>query len=137
MIPKFIVALLRNEAPTVHGDGEQSRDFTYIDNVVDANLLAAAAPDVAGQTFNVACGERISLNDLLGELRTIIGTEVEATYVEARPGDVKHSLADIGRAEEMLGYRPAVSFSEGLRRSVAYLRERAEIDGPMAANRRR
>jgi UDP-glucose 4-epimerase len=137
VIPKFIVALLGGEAPTVHGDGEQSRDFTYIDNVIDANLLAASAPDVAGQTFNVACGERISLNDLLGELRTIIGTEVEATYVEARPGDVKHSLADIGRAEEMLGYRPAVSFSEGLRRSVAYLRERAEADGLMAVNRRR
>jgi nucleoside-diphosphate-sugar epimerase len=125
VIPKFIVALLRAESPVIHGDGEQSRDFTYIDNVVDANLLAASAPDVAGQTFNIACGERISLNDLVAELRAITGSELEANYVEARSGDVKHSLADIGRAEEMLGYRPAVSFSEGLRRTVASLRDGA------------
>ena len=98
MIPRFITALLDGEPPVVFGDGEQSRDFTYIDNVVDANLLAAEAEDVSGQAFNVACGERISLNRLLDELRGIIGTEVEASYLEARPGDVKHSLADISRA---------------------------------------
>lgn len=128
VIPKFITALLEGRPPTVNGDGEQSRDFTYIDNVVDANLLAASAPDVSGHTFNVACGDRISLNRLLDDLRQIIGSEVEASYVEARPGDVKHSLADISKAEEMLGYRPAVDFSEGLERTVSYLQEQAKDD---------
>jgi nucleoside-diphosphate-sugar epimerase len=128
VIPRFITALLRGEAPTVHGDGEQSRDFTFIDNVVDANLLAADASGVSGQTFNIACGDRISLNRLLEDLRAIIGTEIEANYVEARPGDVKHSLADISKAEEMLGYRPAIGFSDGLERTVAYLRDQAKSD---------
>jgi nucleoside-diphosphate-sugar epimerase len=137
VIPKFILAMLEGEAPSVHGDGEQSRDFTYVDNVVEANLLAAAAPEVSGQVFNIACGERISLNDLVGELRRIIGTGVEASYVEARPGDVKHSLADVGRAEEMLGYRPAVSFSDGLERTVAYLRDQVEAEGLTASSRSR
>jgi UDP-glucose 4-epimerase len=125
VIPRFITALLAGEAPTVFGDGEQSRDFTYIDNVVEANLLASTAEGVSGQAFNVACGERISLNRLLDELREIIGNDVEANYLEARPGDVKHSLADIGRAREQLGYEPLVNLDEGLRRTVEYLRERA------------
>jgi nucleoside-diphosphate-sugar epimerase len=128
VIPKFISALLEGVAPTVHGDGEQSRDFTYIDNVIDANLRAATADGVSGQTFNVACGDRISLNRLLDDLRRIIGTDLEASYVESRPGDVKHSLADIGKAEEMLGYRPAVDFSAGLKRTVAYLQGKAEAE---------
>lgn len=125
VIPRFITALLRGEAPVVFGDGEQSRDFTYIDNVVEANLLAARAEGVSGQTFNIACGERISLNRLLDELRAIIGTDVEASYLEGRPGDVKHSLADIGRAREQLAYEPLVSLDEGLRRTVEHLRGRA------------
>jgi UDP-N-acetylglucosamine/UDP-N-acetyl-alpha-D-glucosaminouronate 4-epimerase len=122
VIPRFITALLAEEAPVVFGDGEQSRDFTYIDNVVEANLLAAEAAAVSGQTFNVACGERISLNSLLRELRGIIGTQIEASYLEQRPGDVKHSLADISRAQEQLGYRPVVGFGEGLRRTVEHHR---------------
>ena len=128
VIPRFITALLQDEAPVVFGDGEQSRDFTFIENVVEANLLAADARDVSGQTFNVACGERISLNKLLDDLRRIIGTDLEASYVESRPGDVKHSLADIGKAEEMLGYRPAIDFSAGLERTVAYLQDKAEAE---------
>jgi nucleoside-diphosphate-sugar epimerase len=122
VIPKFITALLRGESPVVYGDGEQSRDFTYIDNVVDANLRAAAAEGVEGETFNIACGDRISLNRLLEEIRGIVGSDVEATYLEPRQGDVKHSLADIGRAREHLGYEPIVGFNEGLQRTVEALR---------------
>jgi nucleoside-diphosphate-sugar epimerase len=128
VIPKFITALLEGRPPVVNGDGEQSRDFTYIDNVIDANLLAASAPDASGHTFNIACGDRISLNRLLDDLRQIIGVEIEANYVEARPGDVKHSLADITKAEEILGYRPAIDFSEGLQRTVASLQGKAEAE---------
>ena len=121
VIPRFITALLDGRSPTVHGDGEQSRDFTYIDNTVEANILAADAAGVAGQVFNVACGERISLNDLLGELRAIIGSDVEAVHERPRPGDVKHSLADIARAREALGYDPAVELGEALARTVAHV----------------
>ncbi len=133
VIPKFITALMAGEPPTVFGDGEHSRDFTYIDNVVDANMLAAEASDVSGQAFNIACGQRISLNRLLDELREIIGTEVEASYLEPRPGDVPHSLADISRAEESLGYRPAVEFTDGLRRTV----EHHQADRDQSASLRR
>lgn len=126
VIPRFITALLEGETPVVFGDGEQSRDFTYIDNVIEANLLAAEAVDVSGQTFNVACGQRISLNHLLEELRDIIGTDVEASHLEPRPGDVRHSLADISRAQEQLGYRPVVEFDEGLRRTVEHHQSRVE-----------
>ena len=121
VIPRFATALLTGRQPVVYGDGEQSRDFTYVDNVVAANVLAADAADVAGQTFNVACGERITLNALLDELRAIIGTDIEAAYEEPRTGDILHSLADISRAREALGYEPAVGIREGLERTVAAL----------------
>jgi nucleoside-diphosphate-sugar epimerase len=117
VIPNFITAFLRGKSPRVHGDGEQSRDFTYIDNVVDANLLAMDADGVAGETFNVACGERITLNRILELLRELSGREIEAEYGPARPGDIPHSLADISRARERLGYEPDVGFGEGLRRT--------------------
>jgi UDP-N-acetylglucosamine/UDP-N-acetyl-alpha-D-glucosaminouronate 4-epimerase len=122
VIPRFITALLNGEAPVVFGEGEQSRDFTYIDNVVDANLRAADAEGVSGQTFNIACGEQISLNRLLDEIRDIVGSEVEASYLDPRKGDVKHSLADISRARDQLGYEPLVDFNEGLLRTVEALR---------------
>ncbi len=122
VIPRFATALLAGERPVVYGDGEQSRDFTYVDNTVDANLLAADAPDVAGQVFNVACGERISLNDLLDELRSIVGSDTAADYQERRPGDLVHSLADLTRAREAFGYEPAIGFRAGLERTVAALR---------------
>ena len=130
VIPRFITALLEGEAPVVFGDGEQSRDFTYIDNVIDANLRAAEAEGVSGQTFNIACGERISLNQLLEEIRGIVGSELEATYLDGRQGDVKHSLADISRARDQLGYEPLIDFNEGLLRTVEALR--AELD-PIAS----
>jgi UDP-glucose 4-epimerase len=119
VIPKFITMLQAGEAPHVHGDGEQSRDFTYIDNVVHANLVAAEHGPGDGSAFNVALGEKFSLNELLRMLREELGSDVEPTYGEARPGDVKHSLADIARARETLRYEPKVSFRDGLRRTIA------------------
>jgi UDP-N-acetylglucosamine/UDP-N-acetyl-alpha-D-glucosaminouronate 4-epimerase len=118
VIPRFILALLADRRPVVHGDGEQSRDFSYIDNVVEASLLAAAAEGVGGETFNIACGERISLNALLDRLRELTGKPIEAEHVATRPGDLSHSLADITAARERLGYEPRVGVGEGLRRTV-------------------
>ena len=118
VIPKFILAFLEDRRPVVHGDGEQSRDFSYVDNAVEANLLAAAAKDVAGKTFNIACGERITLNDILGELRDLTGKQIEATYEDPRPGDLRHSLADISAAREQLGYKPGVGVRDGLQRTL-------------------
>ena len=120
VIPNFIGAFLGGDPPRVFGDGEQSRDFTYIDNVVDANLLAIDADGVAGETFNIACGERITLNRMLADLRQLSGRELEATYEEPRPGDILHSLADISHAKGGLGYQPSVGFSDGLRRTYEY-----------------
>jgi UDP-glucose 4-epimerase len=122
VIPNFITALLAGERPVVFGDGEQSRDFTYVDNVVEANVLAMDAQGVSGQVFNVACGERTSLNQLLDELRDLLDTDIEADYVAARPGEVRHSLADCSRAREVLGYRPTVDLQEGLRRTIEHYR---------------
>ncbi len=120
VIPKFIGMLAGGERPTVHGDGEQSRDFTYIDNVVDANLLAAESAAAAGEVINVACGDRITLNRLLERLRAILAVDISAIHGAPRPGDVRHSLADIGKAEKLLGYKPRVSLDEGLRRTIAF-----------------
>jgi UDP-glucose 4-epimerase len=123
VIPRFISAFLEDERPTVHGDGEQSRDFTYVDNAVQATLLAAEAEGVAGRTFNVACGERTTLNELLDELRRLTGKEIEAAYAEARPGDVRHSLADISEARRALDYEPAVDARAGIGEALAYYEE--------------
>ena len=115
VISRFISALLGNETPVIYGDGEQSRDFTYIDNVVDANLKAADSAKAVGQVINIANGERISLNQLLMELQDLTGkTDVTADYQPPRAGDVKHSLADISRARELLGFEPKVDLRQGL-----------------------
>ena len=124
VIPMFITAFLDGERPTIYGDGDQSRDFTYIDNVVEATLLAAQADGVAGETFNVACEDRISLNDLIAELRGLTGKEIEPIHTDPRPGDVRHSLADISKARSGLGYEPVVSAGEGLRRVLPWYEER-------------
>jgi nucleoside-diphosphate-sugar epimerase len=128
VIPLFISKLLKGEPPTVDGDGEQSRDFTYVSNVVDANLLAmqASAEQVAPGLFNIAAGGRHSLNDLLRELGAIIGVEPRAEHGPPRPGDVRHSQADMTRARTVLGFEPRVDFHEGLERTVAYFREAGE-----------
>jgi nucleoside-diphosphate-sugar epimerase len=124
VIPLFIAAMTRGERPYVEGDGTQSRDFTFVDNVVRANLCAAEAPGVAGEVFNVACGQRYNLLELIDRLNRILGTNLEPRFGEPRLGDVKHSLADITKAQRLLGYRPTVSFEEGLDRTVAWQRSR-------------
>lgn len=123
VISKFIAALLSNQTPVIYGDGEQSRDFTYIDNVVAANLRAAEAPAASGEVMNLGVCERTTLNQLLAELQRIIGTNRVPRYEDARAGDIRHSLADITRAEELLNYKPTVGLAEGLRRTVAWYRE--------------
>jgi UDP-glucose 4-epimerase len=125
VIPKFILALLGGRPPTIHGDGEQSRDFTYIDNAVDANLLAASAEGVAGEAFNIACGERISLNELYAAIQELVGSDLEPEHTESRPGDVKHSLADISSAREALGYDVTIDVQEGLRRTYEWYASRS------------
>lgn len=122
VIPKFITRLLAGDPPLIHGDGEQSRDFTPVENVVDANLLAASAPSehVSGLAMNAACGDRYSLNRIVDVLRELTGADVEPEYGPERIGDVKHSQADISLARERLGFEPTVTLEEGLRRSVEF-----------------
>jgi len=124
VLAKFITLMLKGERPTIYGDGEQSRDFNYIDNAVAANLLAATAPeaDVAGQTFNIATGHRFNLNETVELLRPLTGYTGDVEYAPERIGDIKHSLADISRAQEKLKYQPLVDFQEGLRRTVDWYR---------------
>ena len=120
VIPNFITALMAGEPPTIFGDGEQSRDFTHIDNVIEANVLAAASRRGVGDVFNIAAWQRTTLNELVDSLRTLLGSDLEPRYVAERLGDVKHSGADIGLAREVLGYQPPVSFEVGLRRTVEF-----------------
>lgn len=122
VIPKFVTAALAGKSPTIFGDGLQSRDFCYIDNCIEANLKACTAPGAAGKVFNVACGERTTLLDVLDRLGTILGKKVEAKFEPARQGDIKHSLADITQAKQVLGYTGAISFEEGLRKTVDWYR---------------
>src|SRR6266852_4031456 len=124
VLAKFITQMLAGEQPTIFGDGTQSRDFTYIDNTVEANLLAAKAPSAqaAGQVFNVATGERFDLNQTFQLLKKIIGYQGDIKYAPERAGDVKHSLADLSRTEKHLGYKTKVNFEEGLRRTVEWYR---------------
>jgi nucleoside-diphosphate-sugar epimerase len=120
VIPRFITAAIRRERAIVYGDGEQTRDFCYIDNAVNANLLAASTPRrLEGQIVNVACGERTSLNQLLRTIAELAGSRVEPEYQEARAGDIRDSLADIGAARELLGYEPSVDVREGMKRTFA------------------
>jgi len=123
VIPRFILWSLRGEPLEVHGDGTQSRDFTYIDNVVEANLLAARAPGVGGQVFNVGCGDRVSLLAIIEKLEKLLGTRLERRHTPGRAGDVPHTLADIGKARALLGYTPLVNFDEGLHRTLDYFKQ--------------
>jgi nucleoside-diphosphate-sugar epimerase len=120
VISRFVEAALAGRKPVVNGDGEQTRDFTYVDNVVDANLRACQSPGAEGMAFNVGTGVRHSLNDLLRALSGIVGRPLEAEYGSARPGDVRHSQADIRSARQHLGYNPLVGFQEGLKRTVEW-----------------
>lgn len=123
VIPRFIAAMLRGEPPTIYGDGEQSRDFTYIDNVVHGNLLALTAPDAAGQMMNLATGGRVSLLELVARLNDILGTDFQPIHDAARSGDIKHSRADVSRARDLLDFAPIVSFEDGLARTVDWYRK--------------
>jgi nucleoside-diphosphate-sugar epimerase len=125
VVPLFVTALLEGRSPVIHGDGDQSRDFTYVSNVVDANLLAIEAGGVGGEVFNIACGSASTVNELFGELAAITGASVAATHDDARPGDVRHSYADVSKAVRLLGLEPRVTFDEGLRLTVEWYRSQA------------
>jgi nucleoside-diphosphate-sugar epimerase len=113
-IPAFVTSILRDQSPVVYGDGEQSRDFTFIENVIEANLCAARAAQTSGQTVNIACGERITVNEIIRLINQLVGKSVTPRYVPSRAGDVKHSLADIQLAQKLIGFRPVMDFRQGL-----------------------
>ncbi len=122
-IPAFVTAILKDEPPTVYGDGEQSRDFTYIDNVVEANLLAARAKQTKGEVINIACGEAVTVNEIIALINELVGKNIKPTYTDPRPGDVKHSLADITLAEKLIDYKTKVPFKQGLQLAIGWYRE--------------
>lgn len=124
-IPAFVTAILRGEAPTIYGDGEQTRDFTHIENVVHGNLLAMKMARAAGQTVNVACGGQVTVNEVIAAINRALGTQVKPKYAPARAGDVKHSCADIRLAKELLGFESLVSFEDGLARAIDYYKSLA------------
>lgn len=131
VLAKFALQMLKGEQPTIFGDGTQSRDFTYIDNAVSANLLACKAPaaDVAGKVFNCATGKRTDLNETFQILKKLTGYKGEVKYGPERGGDIKHSLADLSRTEKHLGYKAQVEFEEGLRRTVEWYRKQSLVSG--------
>lgn len=128
VVPRFTRLFLDDQPPTIYGDGRQSRDFTYVANVVQANLLAAEVEGIGGETFNIASGESRTVNELAAQLRQTLDSSVEPVHEPARPGDVLASAADIGKARAQLGYTPTVSFEEGLRSTVAYLRDATPVE---------
>ena len=131
VLAKFITQMLKGQQPTIFGDGTQSRDFTYVDNAVEANLLACKAPanQVAGGVFNIASGHRADLNQTFRLLKTLIGYTGDVKYAPERAGDVKHSLADITRAEKHLGYKAKVEFEAGLSRTIEWYRSQEKAAG--------
>ncbi len=122
-IPNFVTKILSNKQPIIYGDGEQSRDFTYVSNVVEANLLACKAQNVSGEALNIACGSRTTVNGLVDEIKTNLNKNIPSDFIDPRPGDVKHSHADISRAEEKLKYKPLITFSEGLGKTISWYEE--------------
>jgi nucleoside-diphosphate-sugar epimerase len=122
VIPKFIRLMLAGERPTIFGDGEQSRDFTFIENALQANIKAAES-DCAGEALNVACGGNVTVNALVDLINDILGTDIEPIYEDPRPGDVRHSHAEIGKARKEIGYDPTIDFREGLERTVESFRD--------------
>ena len=125
VIPKFISIMMTSKAPVIYGDGEQSRDFTYVQNVVEANLQACEGghEELAGEVFNIAYGKRITLNDLVEKINGILGTTIKPVYSEPRAGDIKHSLANIGKARQFLGYDPKFDFDQGLKMTIDTMRK--------------
>jgi len=129
VIPRFVLAALEGRPVEIHGDGGQSRDFTEVENVVEANVLAADADGAGGEVFNVGCGARVSLLDIVGKLELLVGRRIRRRFTESRAGDVRHSEADIDKARRVLGYVPKVEFDEGLQRVVEYFQGRRPV-GP-------
>lgn len=123
VLSRFITAMLAGKRPVIFGDGEQSRDFTFVANVVQGNLLACHSPGAAGKMYNLACGQRVTLNQVVAQLNSILGTTLEPIYEPSRVGDIKHSLAEISRAKADLKYAPSVQFEEGLRLTVDWYRQ--------------
>jgi nucleoside-diphosphate-sugar epimerase len=124
VIPNFINRMLKEESPIIFGDGEQSRDFVFVFNVVEANILASKAQGVSGEVFNIASGEGTSVNSLTSKLNELLKKKISPSYDEPRPGDIRHSFADISKARKMLGYEPLVPFNQGLERTIRWHRER-------------
>jgi nucleoside-diphosphate-sugar epimerase len=122
-IPAFVTSILKDQPPTIYGDGEQSRDFTYIDNVVHANLLAARTKQTKGEVINIACGQAVTVNEIIAMINKTVGKQVNPIYETPRAGDVKHSLADITRAQGLIGFSPVVSFDEGLQKAIEWYRD--------------
>jgi len=122
-IPAFVTAILNDESPTIYGDGEQSRDFTYIDNVVQANILAAKAKKTTGQVLNIACGKAVTVNDICDMINKILKKNIKPVHTDTRAGDVRHSLADVTLAEEVIGYKPVVEFRQGLEKAIDWYRQ--------------
>jgi nucleoside-diphosphate-sugar epimerase len=121
-IPNFIIRMVKEESPVIFGDGEQSRDFTYVSNVVEANILASKARGISGEFFNIACGERTTVNSLVENINKVLDKEIKPSYVGMRPGDIKHSFADISKAKKILKYEPSVPFSEGLKNTILWFK---------------
>ena len=127
VIPKFIKQLLKNESPTIYGDGQQSRDFTYIENVIEANLKACkASSDVAGEVFNIAYGRRETLENVYASLSRALKKDIKPVYAKERVGDIRHSHADINKAKEMLGYSPDWTFDRGIETAIEWYKENIE-----------
>jgi UDP-glucose 4-epimerase len=125
VIPLFIKKILKGEAPIIYGNGDISRDFTYVDNNIDANLKAClASKEVAGEVMNIATGYEISLDQLVEKINKILDTDIKPTYKESRKGDIKHSLADISKAKKLLGYEPLVNFDEGLKKTIEFYKNK-------------
>jgi nucleoside-diphosphate-sugar epimerase len=122
-IPAFVTAILKNKPPTVYGDGLQSRDFTYVDNIVDANLLAARVAHTAGEVVNIACGQAVTVNEVIDLINELLGKDIKPVYDAPRPGDVKHSLADITIAKKLIGFKPKISFRQGLEKAIEWYRD--------------
>ncbi len=122
VIPRFSTCLLSGKPPTIYGDGEQTRDFTFVANVVDANWRAATHPRAPGEVFNIGCGTQTSLNHLVRQFNRVLGSAIKPVYEPARAGDVRHSVADVGKARRLLEYTPAVSLEEGLEKVLSWYR---------------
>jgi len=122
-IPAFVTAILKDKPPTVFGDGLQSRDFTYVDNVVEANLLAARAKHTKGEVINIACGQVVTVNETISIINELLGKDIKPKYDPPRPGDIKHSLADITLAQKTIGFKPKIQFKQGLQKAIDWYRE--------------